>query len=249
MQETGAIKLPSPETEGGMPLMQALKARHSTQAFGSQPLSLQVLSNLLWAASGVNRSDTGQRTAPSAHDWREIDVVVTSAEGAYRYGPSTHTLTRVAAGDLRHLTGVQDFVALAPVNLVYVANLDRMNEAGAEDKAFYSATDTGFIAQNVYLVLRIGRFGCGSARPGGSRSTGRGPRAGSPSARHPRAIRGLSGWQCRIIQHARYRYPIRNDFDHLHDLASRFPRNGWISAICLRLSGARWCNGWSMLRQ
>jgi nitroreductase len=151
MQETGAIKLPPPETEGGMPLMQALKARHSTRAFASQPLSLQVLSNLLWAASGVNRSDTGQRTAPSAHDWREIDVVVTSAEGAYCYGPPTHTLTRVAAGDLRRLTGVQDFVALAPVNLVYVANRDRMNEADAEDKAFYSATDTGFIAQNVYL--------------------------------------------------------------------------------------------------
>jgi len=150
-QETGAIKLPPPETAGGMPLMQALKARHSTRAFGSQPLPPQVLSNLLWAASGVNRPDTGQRTAPSAHDWREIDVVVATAEGAYRYDPPTHTLTRVAAGDIRHLTGVQEFVATAPVNLVYVANLDRMSGASAEDKAFYSAADAGFIAQNVYL--------------------------------------------------------------------------------------------------
>lgn len=150
-QETGAIKLLPPETAGGMPLMQALKARHSTREFSSKPLPPQVLANLLWAASGVNRPDTGQRTAPSAHDWREIDVVVTTADGAYRYDPPTHALKRVAAGDLRPLAGVQDFVATVPLNLVYVADLDRMSGASAEDKAFYSATDAGFIAQNVYL--------------------------------------------------------------------------------------------------
>ncbi|HJX57598.1 MAG TPA: nitroreductase family protein, partial [Thiobacillus sp.] len=72
-QESGTIKLPPPETEGGMPLMQALKARHSTREFGSKPLPPQVLSNLLWAASGINRPASGQRTAPSPHDWREID--------------------------------------------------------------------------------------------------------------------------------------------------------------------------------
>ena len=150
-QETESIKLPPPEMAGGMPLMQALKARHSTRAFGSKPLPPQVLSNLLWAASGVNRPESGQHTAPSAHDWREIDVVVATVEGAYRYDPPSHTLTRVAAGDIRYQTGVQDYVATAPLNLVFVANLDRMTEAGAEDKAFYSATDAGFIAQNVYL--------------------------------------------------------------------------------------------------
>lgn len=150
-QDAGTIQLPPPETAGGMPLMQALKARHSTREFGSKPLPPQVLSNLLWAASGVNRTETGQRTAPSAHDWREIDVYVTTVDGAYRYEPAAHALRRVAAGDLRHLTGVQDFVAHAPVNLVYVADLDRMSGAGAEDKAFYSAADAGFIAQNVYL--------------------------------------------------------------------------------------------------
>ncbi len=135
-----------------MPLMMlALKARHSTRAFGSKPLPPQVLSNLLWAASGVNRPELGQRTAPSAHDWREIDVYVTTVEGAYRYDPPTHTLKRVVAGDIRHLTSAQDFVGTAPVNLVHMADLDRMSEAGAEDKAFYSATDAGFIAQNGYL--------------------------------------------------------------------------------------------------
>ena len=150
-QETGAIKLPPPETAGGMPLMQALKARHSTREFGKQPLPPQVLSNLLWAANGVNRPDSGKRTAPSARDWREIDVVVTTAEGAYRYDPPSHSLIRVVAGDIRQLTGSQEFVASVPVNLVYVADLDRMSEASAEDKTLYSAADAGFIAQNVYL--------------------------------------------------------------------------------------------------
>jgi SagB-type dehydrogenase family enzyme len=150
-QDSAAIKLPPPETAGGMPLMQALKARHSTREFDSRALPPQLLSNLLWAANGVNRPDSGKRTAPSARDWREIDVYVATAEGAFRYDPPTHTLKRVVAGDIRSLTGVQDFVATAPVNLVYVADLDRMGDAGAEQKARFSAADAGFIAQNVYL--------------------------------------------------------------------------------------------------
>lgn len=150
-QDTGAIRLPPPDTVGGVPLMQALKARHSAREFARTPLPLQGLSNLLWAASGVNRPDTGARTAPSAHDWREIDVYVVTADGAYRYDVPAHALIKVAAGDIRPLTGVQDFVAGVPLNLVYVADLDRMSEAGAEDSIFYSATDAGFVAQNVYL--------------------------------------------------------------------------------------------------
>lgn len=150
-QEAGTTRLPLPETAGGMPLMQALQARHSTRAFDDRPLPPQMLSNLLWAANGVNRPDSGQRTAPSARDWREIDVYVTTADGAYRYDPSAHALIKVTAGDIRHLTGAQDFVAAVPVNLVYVADFDRMDGAAAEDKAFYSAADAGFVAQNVYL--------------------------------------------------------------------------------------------------
>jgi SagB-type dehydrogenase family enzyme len=150
-QGPDAIKLPPPETEGGKPLMQALKERRSTREFADRPLPRQVLSNLLWAANGVNRPEKGKRTAPSARDWREIDIYLVIAAGAYRYDAGTHTLERVAGGDLRKHTGVQDFVAMAPINLVYVADLDRMSGAGADQKALYSATDTGFIAQNVYL--------------------------------------------------------------------------------------------------
>jgi len=151
-QNAAAIRLPPPEIAGGMPLMQALKARHSTREFAAKALPPQVLSNLLWAANGVNRPDSGKRTAPSARDWREIDVYVATADAAYRYDPPTHTLTRVAAGDLRALTGMQDFVATAPVNLVYVADLDRISEEDAtERRARFIAADAGFIAQNVYL--------------------------------------------------------------------------------------------------
>jgi SagB-type dehydrogenase family enzyme len=145
------VILPPPQTEGGKPLMQALKERHSTREFSPEALPPQMLSNLLWAAAGVNRPATGKRTVPSARDWREIDVYVAMAEGMYRYDARANALQPVVARDLRALTGVQDFVATAPVNLVYVADLDRMEGAAAEQKEFYAATDAGFIAQNVYL--------------------------------------------------------------------------------------------------
>ena len=150
-QDIDEIKLPPPMMTGSKPLMQVLQARHSTREFSGRPLSLQVISNLLWAACGVNRPYSTGRTAPSAHDWREIDVVVAMPDSAYRYDPSTHTLGRIALGDLRDLTGVQDYVATAPLDLVYVANLDCMTNAGPGDKDFYSTADAGFIAQNVYL--------------------------------------------------------------------------------------------------
>jgi len=150
-QEGDVVKLPPPETQGGMPLMAALKARHSSREFDARPLPTQLLSNLLWSANGVNRPDTGKRTAPSARNWQEIDLYVAMADGTFRYDPPSHSLQPVAQGDLRRLTGVQDFVATAPVNLVYVANLDRMADAAPEQQTLYSAADTGFIAQNVYL--------------------------------------------------------------------------------------------------
>lgn len=150
-KEANMIKLPPPDMQGGKPLMQALKDRHSTREFSAAPLPQQVLSDLLWAATGVNRPQTGQRTAPSARDWREIDVYVTTAQGVYLYLPDEHALRQIGTGDIRARTGVQDFVATAPVNLVYVANLARMSGSDADSQALYSATDTGFIAQNVYL--------------------------------------------------------------------------------------------------
>ncbi len=145
------IKLPPPRTTGGKPLLQALKDRRSTREFSGKALPLEVLSNLLWAAFGVNRPKTGGRTAPSAHDWEEIDVYCAMANGLYLYDPHGHVLKQVLAEDVRASTGVQPFVALAPLDLVYVADLTRMTEATPEDKEWYSGPDAGFIAENVYL--------------------------------------------------------------------------------------------------
>lgn len=145
------VKLPPPQTTGGMPLMQALQERHSSREFSAKPLTPQLLSSLLWAAGGVNRADSGKRTAPSARDWREITIYVATADGTYVYDPNAHALRLVLARDLRALTGQQDFVAGAPINLVYVADHSRMQDASAEDITRYTAADAGVIAQNVYL--------------------------------------------------------------------------------------------------
>ena len=150
-QEGDMLKLPDPVTKGGKPLMQALQERHSTREFSPKALSTQELSNLLWAAAGVNRPDSGKRTAPSARDWREIDIYVTLADGVYQYDPNKHVLLLVKKQDMRVSTGVQDFVAQAPVNFVYVADFSRMEGASQEQKTLYAGADTGFIAQNVYL--------------------------------------------------------------------------------------------------
>ncbi len=149
--EISKITLPPPEKSGGKPLMEVLQARRSTREISSKPLPPQTLSNLLWAATGVNRPETGKRTAPSARDRREIDIYVVTAEGAYRYDNHEHTLTGVAAGDLRPLAGKQDFVFIAPVNLIFVADYMKMPDLDSEQQLIYSSTDTGFIVQNVYL--------------------------------------------------------------------------------------------------
>lgn len=148
-QELSTIKLPPPQDDGE--LMRALRARKSSRDFSPRPLPHDILANLLWAAFGINRPQSGGRTAPSAHGWQEIDVYAALPEGAYRYDAPAHALTPVAAKDLRALTGVQDFVGTAPLNLVYVADFARMPRANAEERAFFAAADAGTIAQNVYL--------------------------------------------------------------------------------------------------
>lgn len=134
-----------------VPLEQALRRRCSTRSFAPEPLSPAILSALLWAACGINRPDSGGRTAPSAQDWREFDLFVVLHEGAYRYDAADHTLELVKAEDLRAATGTQDFVAGAPLNLVYVADYSRMTEANPEEHVFFAGTDAACIAQNVSL--------------------------------------------------------------------------------------------------
>ena len=150
-QELKSIKLPDPETDGGKPLMRALMDRKSSRTFSTEALSKQTISNLLWAANGINRPDSGKRTAPSAHNWQETDIYLANAQGLYLYDANAHALKPVLSKDIRELTGVQQFVKTAPVNLIYVAELSKMVNASVEDKNLYSAANTGFISQNVYL--------------------------------------------------------------------------------------------------
>jgi SagB-type dehydrogenase family enzyme len=154
-QETASkpkeIKLPAPRVDGGRPLMQCLKDRQSQRDFKPDPLPLQVLSDLLWAAYGINRPESGKRTAPSAVNWQNIDIYVALADGLYLYEPKEHKLIQLLAEDIRGLTGTQPFVKEAPLNLIYVADLAKIPRGTDEDKRFYSAAHTGFISQNVYL--------------------------------------------------------------------------------------------------
>ena len=150
-QTSPPLELPPPRASGGKPLTDALKQRRSTRDYADRPLLAQVLSDLLWAAFGVNRPASGDRTAPSWRHAIEIGIYVTTAEGVWRFEPQGHRLKALLRGDIRAQTGVQEFVRTAAVNLVYVADGNRMHNASPEDKRLWAYTDTGFIGQNVYL--------------------------------------------------------------------------------------------------
>jgi nitroreductase len=144
------IPLLTPDKTGGLPLMDALAKRSTARAFASRELPPQELSNLLWAAFGVNRAD-GKRTAPSARDRREVAIYVLTARGAYLYEPAANSLSPVVTEDVRPLGGQQSFVATAPATLVFVADLARMGTGSVEEKKPVAYIDTGYVSQNVYL--------------------------------------------------------------------------------------------------
>jgi nitroreductase len=146
-----AVKtLPAPRKEAGKPLMQALQLRRSMREFSPRPLPPQLLSDLLWAAYGVNRP-SGDRTAPYWRHIMVIDVYAAMADGVWLYDPKQHALRPHLDADIRAQTGLQDFVATAPLNLVYVAHGERMKEITPEERRLYSSVDAAFAGQNVYL--------------------------------------------------------------------------------------------------
>jgi SagB-type dehydrogenase family enzyme len=136
------IQLPTPKKTGGKPLMDALNARQSTRDFSDKELSLQTLSDLVWAAYGFNRED--KRTAPSSQDKQEIDLYVSLKTGIYLYDGKAQKLVLKAKGNHQAITGRQPFVEVAPVNFVFIANLDKNSRDAA-------LIDCGFISQNIYL--------------------------------------------------------------------------------------------------
>ncbi len=143
--------LPSRSLSGGMPLMSALSSRQSLREFASEPLPEQVLSDLLWAAAGINRHDVDGRTAPSAMNAQEVLLYVAMAQGLFLYEPKPHALRLVVASDVRRVTGNQDFVDTAPMDLVFVADHARMKLVPAAQRTAYAHATAGAMAQNVYL--------------------------------------------------------------------------------------------------
>ena len=159
-QEQKSIQLPQPQKEIGKPLMQALSMRASSRDFSENEIPLQELSNILWAANGINR-ETGKRTAPSARNWQEIDIYVVMPGGAYVYNAKENLLNQVVSEDIRALCGVQSFVKTAPLNLVYISDYSKIKSNDNEEtKLMWTSADVGFIAQNVYLYCASQNLAC-----------------------------------------------------------------------------------------
>ncbi len=131
-------------------LQSLLQKRRSIREFRPEPLPTPVISRLLWSAFGINRPD-GKRTAPSARNRQEIDIYAATSSGLYLYDAKEGRVRQLLSQDIREITGTQSYVRQAPLNLVYVADISRMGATTEEEKIFYSAANTGFICQNVYL--------------------------------------------------------------------------------------------------
>ena len=150
-QDMGIIQLPAPNTQGGKPLMETLKERQSSREFSNRDIPDQILSNLLWAAFGVNRPESGKRTAASAWNRQEVDIYVATSKAVYLYNAKDNTLIPLIIGDFRDKTGTQPFVKSVPVNLVFVADFARMGNINETEKYINASTSAGAISQNVYL--------------------------------------------------------------------------------------------------
>lgn len=153
------IKLPAPRTDGGLPLMQALMKRRSIRAYSDRPLEQPVLSDLLWAAFGINRPESGDRTAPSWRHSIETDIYVCRADGVFLYEPKAHELRRVLDADIRKATSSMVFAATAPAVLVYAADLPRMAKAPRDEQVLNAHVDSAMIGQNVYLFCASAGLG------------------------------------------------------------------------------------------
>ena len=150
-QDLQDIKLNNPDKSRGSTVMKALSDRESVREYEAKELSLQDLSDLLWAANGVNRPD-GKRTAPSANNRQEIDVYVVNKEGAYLYDASANSLKGLTKGDFRKAVAAsQDFAATAPVSLVLVANLEKLGDPAAENTRLTAGMDAGIVSQNINI--------------------------------------------------------------------------------------------------
>lgn len=151
------IRLRQPILDQGLTVKQAMMRRHSTRDFFSKPLSLDTLSEVFWAAYGVNRTE-GKRTVPSAYGLYPLEIYGFTAQGVYKYNPEEHTLTEVSDKDLRAKSGNQDFVANAPLDIAIYSNYDKFATGNADidnaikgNESRLSFLDAGAVTENIYL--------------------------------------------------------------------------------------------------
>jgi SagB-type dehydrogenase family enzyme len=151
-QDLKPVTLSSPDLKRGLPVMEAFSLRASNTDFSDKKLTLQDLSDLLFAANGVNRKDVNKRTAPSAMNAQDVDVYVFLEEGGYLYDPSNNLLNPIVAGDQRLLAaGSQAAVAKAPVFLLMVSDISRFKFPDEAMKLDAAAKDAGIVSQNINI--------------------------------------------------------------------------------------------------
>ena len=142
------IKLPPPDRDSGVTVMQALKARHSERAFSDKDVPMDVLSGVLWAANGFNRPD--KRTNATGMNKQTIEIYAIMKSGAYRYDAKANTLVKVCDADLRRaVAGAQAFAATSPVSLLIVADVSDPVYKGKWNTL--SHYDAGIVSGNIYL--------------------------------------------------------------------------------------------------
>lgn len=146
-QELSSITLNAPDKTRGLSVMEALQNRASVREWSPKKLSLQDLSDLVWAANGINRPGEGKRTAPSAMNAQDIDVYVFAEEGVYLYEPTRQLLKGIKKGDFRSVMGQQE----SPVVLLLVSDISRFQRGDQNVKANWGAFDAGIVSQNITL--------------------------------------------------------------------------------------------------
>ncbi len=152
--EMGAeIVLLTPDSVGGTTVDEALWNRRSSREYSSEPLTLEELSGVVWAAAGINRPANDHLTAPSALGLYPVRTYAFFKEGVYSYDARAHKLTRVLEGDHRAVSGAQPFVASAPLNLVFVADMSVYDGRNipAEHVRYLCGQDAACYVENVNL--------------------------------------------------------------------------------------------------
>lgn len=147
------IQLPKPELDKGKSLMECLQNRHTTRNFTNKKLDNQQISNILWAACGLNRPEDNKYTAPTAMNMQELSLYLAKDDGLYFYNPIDNSLEKLSNDDIRKETGTQVFVGKADFELIIVADITKMGKV--QDPArynFYAGRDAGYVSQNIYLI-------------------------------------------------------------------------------------------------